>query len=120
MLELEVVVHNSGQEARLADARVSNDDQLEGLVVILDRFVSDDLVGDRSQLFLNGIHLTFSLYNLTWFTSSLCCLKLKSFVFVFLISHTPTLLSLVGFKASVLVQPLLDCHGQCEMGYGES
>ena len=60
MLELEVVVHDSGQEARLADTRVSNDDQLEGLVVILDRFVSDDLVGDRSQLFLIGIHLTFS------------------------------------------------------------
>ena len=50
MLIVELVVHDSLHEARLADARVANDDQLEEMVLRGQRLVADDLIGHRHKV----------------------------------------------------------------------
>ena len=46
MLSLEFVVHDSLHETTLADSSVSNDNQLEQVVLCVESLVCDDFVGN--------------------------------------------------------------------------
>lgn len=50
MLTLELIIHNSLHKARLADAGISNNNQLEQVVLRAERLVTDDLIRHLHQL----------------------------------------------------------------------